>query len=214
VLQPGHTQEHDQIRYQVQLNKDMVKQNKSARHSSPTVWIGSLIVGGGLIVASSAALASPPFLGAPAQAAPPAQSQGKADQYPQLPEGQGKQTVVRVCGKCHSPTNVIANGQSRQGWEDTITKMAGLGATASDEEYTDILEYLVKNFPQVTSKVNMNKATTDDLEKQLGFSTKQAADIVAYRTKNGNFKSIEDLQKVPDLNGMDVASRKNRMTFE
>lgn len=192
----------------------MIKKNKAAWYSSRAIWLGTLTVGGGVILASSAALASPALLGSPAQSAPPAQSQSKADQYPQLPDGQGKQTVVRVCGKCHSPTNVIANGQSRQGWEDTITKMAGLGATASDEEYTDILEYLAKNFPQVTTKVNMNKATAADLEKQLGFSTKQAEDIVVYRDKNGNFKSIEDLQKVPQLNAMDVASRKNRMTFE
>lgn len=195
------------------MNKYMVKQNKSVWHSSRAVWVGVLTIGGGLMVTSTAALAAPTLFGAPAQSAPAAQSQAKADPYPQLPEGPGKQTVVRVCGKCHSPTNVIANGQSQQGWEDTITKMAGLGASASDEEYSAILDYLVKNFPQVTSKVNMNQATKDDIEKQLGFSPKEADAIVAYRTKNGNFKSVEDLQKVPQINAMDVAARKNRMTF-
>jgi len=102
----------------------MGKQNKSVWHSSRTFWMGTLTLGTGLVVASSAALAAPLFLGAPAQSAPAAQSQAKSDPYPQLPEGPGKQTVVRVCGKCHSPTNVIANGQNQQGWEDTITKMA------------------------------------------------------------------------------------------
>jgi len=109
---------------------------------------------------------------------------------------------------------VIANGQSREGWEDTITKMVGLGASGSDEDYTEILDYLTKNFPPATSKVNMNKATAADIEKELGFSAKQAEDIVAYRQKNGNFKSIDDLQKVPQMNVMDVTARKNRMTFE
>ena len=192
----------------------MVKQNKSAWHSSRAVWIGVLTIGGGLMVTSTAALAAPTLFGAPAQSAPAAQSQAKTDPYPQLPDGPGKQTVIRVCGKCHSPTNVIANGQSEQGWEDTITKMAGLGASASDEDYSAILDYLVKNFPQVTSKVNMNQATKEDIEKQLGFSPKEAEAIVAYRTKNGNFKSIEDIQKVPQINAMDVAARKNRMTFQ
>lgn len=196
------------------MNNDMVKQNKSAWHSSRAFWMGTLTLGGGLIVASSAALAAPLFLGAPAQSAPAAQSQAKSDPYPQLPEGPGKQTVVRVCGKCHSPTNVIANGQNQQGWEDTITKMAGLGANASDEEFTAILDYLVKNFPQVTSKVNMNTASAADIEKQLGFSSKEAEAIVAYRTKNGNFKAIEDIEKVPQINAMDVAARRNRMSFQ
>jgi competence protein ComEA len=192
----------------------MVKQKKSAWYSSRAAWMAVLTIGGGMMVTSTGALAAPTLFGAPAQSAPAPQSQTKADPYPQLPDGPGKQTVIRVCGKCHSPTNVIANGQSQQGWEDTISKMAGFGASASDEEYTAILDYLVKNFPQVTSKVNMNQATKDDIEKQLGFSDKEADAIIAYRTKNGNFKSVEDLQKVPQINAMDVAARKNRMTFQ
>jgi competence protein ComEA len=191
----------------------MIKKVQSAGNTSRAVWIGTLVLGGGLVIASSAALASTAFQpGAQPQAA---QSQAKGEsQYPQLPEGPGKQTLIRVCSKCHSPTNVIANGQSRQGWEDTITKMAGLGAAGSDEDYTEILDYLIKSFPQVTSKINMNKATAADIEKQLGFSAKQAEDIVAYRQKNGNFKSLEDLQKVPQMNAMEITARKNRMTFE
>lgn len=191
----------------------MVKKAKSAGIHSRAVWIGAFALGGGLVIASSAALASTAFQqGAQSQAA---QSQAKGDsQYPQLPEGPGKQTLIRVCSRCHSPTNVIANGQSRQGWEETITKMAGLGATGSDEDYTEVLDYLVKSFPQATSKINMNKATAADIEKQLGFSAKQAEDIVAYRQKNGNFKSLEDLQKIPQMNAMEITARKNRMTFE
>jgi competence protein ComEA len=191
----------------------MVKKAKSAGIHSRAVWIGTFALGGGLVIASSAALASTAFQqGAQSQAA---QSQAKGDsQYPQLPEGPGKQTLIRVCSRCHSPTNVIANGQSRQGWEETITKMAGLGATGSDEDYTEVLDYLVKSFPQAMSKINMNKATAADIEKQLGFSAKQAEDIVAYRQKNGNFKSLEDLQKVPQMNAMEITARKNRMTFE
>jgi competence protein ComEA len=189
----------------------MAKFNQSTGRPLRAIGMGTLVLGGGLIIASSAALASTAFQqGSQAPAAP-----AKAEsQYPQLPEGPGKQTLVKVCSKCHSPTNVIANGQSREGWEDTITKMVGLGANGSDEDYTEILDYLTKNFPPATSKVNMNKATAADIEKELGFSTKQAEDIVAYRQKNGNFKSIDDLQKVPQINVMDVTARKNRMTFE
>ncbi|HEY2039606.1 MAG TPA: helix-hairpin-helix domain-containing protein [Edaphobacter sp.] len=187
----------------------MDKKNGSAGYFTRSAWATILAFGGGIAIVSTAALASTGF-----QQGSQSQSTTTASQYPQLPEGAGKQTLIRVCGKCHSPTNVIANGQNRQGWEDTITKMAGLGAAGSDEEYTEILEYLVKNFPQVTTKTNMNKATAADLESQLGFTTKQSADIVAYRQKNGNFKSVDDLKKVPDLNVMEINARRNRMTFE
>lgn len=63
-----------------------------------------------------------------------------------LPDGPGKDELLRVCTKCHSATQVMAKRQDRQGWEDTITKMAGMGATASDEEFSAILDYLVKNY--------------------------------------------------------------------
>ena len=80
---------------------------------------------------------------APVYAQQPAQQQ----QYSELPAGEGKDTLIRVCSKCHSPDNVIANGQAREGWENTITKMAGFGAVGTDDEFTAILDYLVKNFP-------------------------------------------------------------------
>ena len=60
------------------------------------------------------------------QAAP--QEPAQHPQYSELPAGAGKDTLIRVCSKCHSPDNVIANGQDRTGWENTITKMAGFGA--------------------------------------------------------------------------------------
>ncbi|OJV42389.1 MAG: hypothetical protein BGO25_02470 [Acidobacteriales bacterium 59-55] len=95
---------------------------------------------------------------APAQqpAQPPAQQsaqqpsqQQKVHQDPNsdLPPGPGRDTFIRVCSKCHSPSNVMANPQNQQGWEDTITKMVGFGATGTDAEFSEILGYLVKNFP-------------------------------------------------------------------
>lgn len=185
----------------------MVKKNRLTGNSSRAIWIATFTAGAGLAIASVVALQ-------PVAQAQTAQSQGKSDQqYSQLPEGQGKATLVRVCGKCHTPTIVIANGQARDGWEDTITKMAGLGATASDEEFTEILEYLVKNFPPA-AKVNVNKATASELQAQLAFTDKQAEAIIAYRQKNGDFKSPDDLKKVPQMNATDIDTRRNRMVFE
>ena len=91
--------------------------------------------------------------------APQPQQQAKEHQQhnADLPPGPGKDTFVRVCSKCHSPNNVMANGQNQQGWENTITKMVGFGATGTDAEFSEILDYLVKNFPPPTAaKVNGN----------------------------------------------------------
>lgn len=173
------------------------------------VWVGVLSVGAAWVAISVASYASP-AVQQTSQTQTPSAPPPSSDR---LPEGPGKATFVRVCSKCHTPNIVLANGQNRQGWEDTITKMSGLGAAASDEEFTDILEYLVKNFPPVTAKVNMNKASASELENQLGFTSKQAADIVAYREKNGDFKTSDDLKKVPQMESRDVDLRRARMVF-
>jgi competence protein ComEA len=141
------------------------------------------------------------------QAAPPAH-----EQYPELPAGPGKDTLVRVCGKCHSPDNVIANGQDRTGWENTITKMAGFGAVASDDEFSEILEYLVKNFPE-QAPVHVNQATSAELVSGLGLTATEADAIVAYRKKNGDFKTIDDLKKVPEVDAKKLDAKKDRLRF-
>lgn len=167
--------------------------------------VSVLLLGSGAMIGASAVHA------ASGQAA--AQETKPGGQYARLPDGPGKETLIRVCGKCHSPMNVVANGQGREGWEAEITKMAGLGASASDEEFTEILDYVSKNFPAATTKVNINKATAADIEAQLGLTTKQAEGIVAYREKNGDYKTLDDLKKVPELGPTDVDARKNRIAF-
>jgi competence protein ComEA len=145
------------------------------------------------------------------QPSPPPAAQ--KEQYPELPAGAGKDTLVRVCSKCHSPDNVIANGQDRAGWEATITKMAGFGAVASDDEFTEILDYLVKNFPANSGSINVNKATAAQLATGVGLTDTEAAAVVDYRKKNGDFKSIDDLKKVPEVDGKKWDAKKDRISF-
>jgi competence protein ComEA len=144
------------------------------------------------------------------QAAPPQQAQHP--QYPELPAGPGKDTLVRICSKCHSPDNVIANGQDRAGWENTITKMAGFGAEGSDEEFTEILNYLEKNFPPATT-IHVNQATAEQFESSLGLSTTEAEAIIDYRKKNGDFKTLDDLKKVPNVDAKKLDAKKDRLAF-
>ncbi len=49
------------------------------------------------------------------------------------------------------------------------------------------------------AKVNINTANTADLQKLSGIGAKKAEQIIAYRQKNGNFKSIEDLKQVSGI---------------
>jgi competence protein ComEA len=47
--------------------------------------------------------------------------------------------------------------------------------------------------------VNINTATKEELTTLQGIGEKRAQDIIDYRTKNGPFKSIDDLEKVPGI---------------
>lgn len=130
-----------------------------------------------------------------------------------FPDGPGKDTLLKTCSRCHSPNIAMANGQSREGWEDTITKMVSLGAVGTDEDFTAILDYLVKNFPAQT-KVNINKATATELQSGLSLSAKEADAVIAYRNKNGDFKSFDDLKKVPLLDAKKIDEKRSWVTFQ
>jgi competence protein ComEA len=166
--------------------------------------LSSLVVG---LCAAGGTLAATSCL---AQAAAPASPAAQTNQYPELPNGPGKDTLIQVCGQCHSPDNGLANGQSREGWEATITKMAGFGAQGSDQDFTAILDYLTKNFPTPT---NVNKATAAELVSGLSLSQADADAIVAYREKNGNFKSVDDLKKVPGVDTKKLDAEKTWLAF-
>lgn len=132
----------------------------------------------------------------------------------QFPDGPGKATFLRVCSTCHSPMNVLATGgRTTQGWEDTITKMAGYGASGTDEEFTAILDYLEKNFPP-QPKVDINSATAEQLEKGLQLEATTAQAIVAYRDKHGDFSSLHDVEQVPGVDTAALEARKARITFK
>ena len=72
------------------------------------------------------------------------------------------------------------------------------GAKGTDEEFAAIVEYLATNFlGEAQPKLNMNRATSIELESVLSLLRKEAAAVIAYRDKVGGFKSIDDLKKVP-----------------
>jgi competence protein ComEA len=47
--------------------------------------------------------------------------------------------------------------------------------------------------------VNINTATKEELTSLKDVGDKRAQDIIDYRTKNGPFKTVDDLEKVPGI---------------
>jgi competence protein ComEA len=141
--------------------------------------------------------------------APSSAGQGKP-----LPEGAGKAETQKLCAQCHELDRSVSVHQDREGWQRTMDKMVAYGMKGTEKELSAILEYLVKNFPaEDLPKINVNKAEAIDLESGLSLRRSQAAAIIKYRTKNGNFKSIEDLKKVPGVDAAKIEAKKDRLTF-
>ncbi len=62
-------------------------------------------------------------------------------------------------------------------------------------------------------KIKVNEARAIELESGLSLPRSQAAAIIQYRNKNGDFKSIEDLKKVPGVDVAKIEARKDRLVF-
>jgi competence protein ComEA len=131
-----------------------------------------------------------------------------------LPDGPGKVTVQRVCGNCHAAQIVMEKKASKEGWERIVADMAEKGATATDAEFDQVITYLTKYFPETgATKINVNTATAAELAATLEIPADVAAAIVKYRSEKGDFKSLEDLKKVPGLDAKKVDAKKDLLTF-
>ncbi len=138
-----------------------------------------------------------------------------AGQGPTLPEGEGKAELQKLCSQCHELEKSYSLKQDRAGWERTMDKMVASGMKATEAEHTKVLEYLIKNFAaDEVQKLKVNKATAIELESGLTLRRSQAAAIIQYREKNGAFKSIEDLKKVPGIEAEKIEAKKDRLSFE
>lgn len=116
---------------------------------------------------------------------------------------------VQMCVKCHDAARITALRRTRVEWEEIINKMIERGATGTEKEFENVYVYLLRNH----GKLNINRATPDDIAMILGLSEKDAQGIVAYRTTNGSFADFEAVKKVPDIDLKKLEERRDAIAF-
>jgi competence protein ComEA len=126
-----------------------------------------------------------------------------------FPESTGKAPLLKVCSNCHTAESVVQSLRTRQEWSDVVDQMSRYGAEATDQEFDQILTYLVKHF----SPIRINKATAKDLETTLDVPANVAEAIVAYRADKGDFTTIDDVKKVPGVEAAKIEAQKARVVF-
>ncbi len=90
--------------------------------------------------------------------------------------------------------------------------MVDNGAKATDDELTVIVNYLVENFGP-KSKIHMNTAPMGEIKAVLGLTVTQAVAVVDYREAHGNFKTWQDLLKVPQMDAKVIEEKKDLLAF-
>jgi competence protein ComEA len=127
----------------------------------------------------------------------------------ELPAGRGRDLVIKACSDCHGLKTAIEDRRTRTSWQDVIDEMKGLGARVADEDGDALIDYLWEHF----GRVNVNVASPEDIQAVAGLSASEAAAIVAYRTRHGDFHALAELKKVPRIDFRRLEARKDRIAF-
>jgi competence protein ComEA len=131
-----------------------------------------------------------------------------------LPEGEGRAAVERVCSKCHKLEQIVREGRTEESWGEVIETMVARGAQGTEQELEQVFQYLAKNFPkQVKGKISVNKAAAAEISAALGLSAAEGEAIVSFREKQGAFKSVEELKKVPGVDAARIDERRESLEF-
>ena len=63
-------------------------------------------------------------------------------------------------------------------------------------------------------KVNLNKASLEELKQVKGLGAKRAQDIIEHRESNGKFKSVDELKKVSGIGAKTIEKLKEYVTVD
>ena len=169
------------------------------------------------ILIAACALAAAAVAGSDARQAQPMTGRTlTADEITELaktmPEGPNRELTVRVCAACHEPQRAASVRLTREGWQEVVAKMVGLGAKGTDEEIAKVTDYLAEHFKgEAARPINMNTASAVDLEAVAGLLRKEAALWIKYRNDERPCKSIDDLKKVPGCPFNKVDTKRDRL---
>jgi competence protein ComEA len=127
-----------------------------------------------------------------------------------LPEGKGKEVLIRMCSDCHGLDQVTTSRYPKKQWTYVVDDMVSRGAVGSDEDVNSVIGYLSRNFGK---PININTSTAREIEAGLSFTAAQSQLVVRYRTDKGAFKTYEDLLKVPGLDADLLEEQKKNILF-
>jgi competence ComEA-like helix-hairpin-helix protein len=132
-----------------------------------------------------------------------------------MPDGPGKQIILRECTACHLPDHFTKYRHSNEEWQAIVIRMGQRVRSATKEELDVVQKYLATNFPKAdeAGKLNVNKASAEDIAAGLGLTTDEAKALVDYRQRHGTFREWGELLAIYGVDGRKIEAAKDRMSF-
>lgn len=142
-----------------------------------------------------------------------------------LPAGEGRAIMLRACVQCHDLRNTVSQRKTEEGWRRTVNEMVWRSTPLVGDEAEIVTKYLARSFgldksePDLVKKIfagaktvkatdtggglttplDINAATEDELMTLPGIGSLEARAIVASREKSGAFKSADDLDRIAEI---------------
>jgi competence protein ComEA len=147
------------------------------------------------------------FLAAPLVAAWGAASAGVAPPIHDL--AREARSLKAVCARCHNLQIVMDTPMSYDAWHDTVQKMMDQGATGTDQQFDDVMDYLHRTM----TTVNVNTADADELQVVLNVP-EAAAQAIITRRSTQKFAGLADLKSVPGVDASTVDAKARLIFFK
>ena len=114
-----------------------------------------------------------------------------------------------VCARCHNLQLVMDTPMSNDAWHDTVQTMMDRGATGTDQQFADVMDYLHRT----VTTIDVNTADADELQIVLHVPEATVQAIIARRSTQ-KFTSLADLKSVPGVDASTVDSKARLIFFK
>ena len=118
-------------------------------------------------------------------------------------------SLKAVCARCHNLQIVMDTPMSYDAWHDTVQTMMDRGATGTDQQFADVMDYLHRTM----TTIDVNTADADELQLVLHVPEATAQAILARRSTQ-KFTGLADLESVPGVDASTMDSRARLIFFK
>jgi competence protein ComEA len=118
-------------------------------------------------------------------------------------------SLKAVCAQCHDLQIVMDTPMSYDAWHDTVQTMIDRGASGTDQQFEDIMDYLHRTM----TTIDVNTADADELQIVLDVPETAARAIIAQRSKQ-KFTGLGGLKSVSGVDASTVDGKARLIFFK